>query len=496
VSRDTIDTEDTGVTSYAYLFADTKLTTNLANGANGETFNTLGGEAGLDTGITGSTISTASADYNVFPNRQVFLAASPVQGQFTAGAFASGQAGYTATQAIVPASAASDLLYGVNGMVSGTVSLEATNTGKGIIAGAQGSGSTLEFNHDLTGPETKGAEAFMYANSNPTGSTTSSQFSQASSGISVAARRPIGFIGNTAGTSEIFGTAKGSVDAATHDASVTQVTSTSASVDTTMNADAKAYLPNDDAKAMSYISSKSSIGEYGTGIHDSRDLVFTEAYSKRTTTTTGTKTGAEAFITNAVWNAETDLLKEGADTSIVFNDKTGGTSLSGETGTISGLTGIGAGSFLLKSKNGPAFAEFKTGSNAQWDSADPIPTTGQTTSQTDVGNMVGPQPAGANTNDGTGIYAAILNRNQKTDYNTGGNTVAFVPKEISTSIGSEADLMWTDGTNSLAFNGPGFLTTGPVYVGGTGSTNGPTTSSGYSVLQRTVDTGFGTGLHP
>jgi hypothetical protein len=465
VKRDTINTGDSGVLSYAYLFADAKLRTQWDH-SNTETFTSLGGDAGLDTGIA----TGYAAPTDALPNHGATFATGVVKGQFTSEAFASGHAGYVASQSIVTATAADEKLYSTEGTVSGTSSLEATNSGKGEIGGDQ-----TAFNGVLT-TWTQPAVSFLAADSDVM--ATGDQNSYAHSGIFVAARRPSGLLGSSAGTSEIFGTASGSMNAASSNGAVTQITDTSATADVTMNADAKAYLSNDDAKTAAYLSSYATI--VGND-HDSNDVAFTKAYSKRTTTGTP-KAGAETFITNAVWNANTGLDIAGVNPNL---DKVGGTSISGKTGSVQGQNGIGAGSFLLAPKNGPAYASFLTQSEASWDSA--ATETADVSSETH-GNMLGPKPAGANTNDGTGIYAAIVNRNQKVDYNTGGTTVPFVPKVLSTAVASETDLMWTDGTNQLAYNGPGYISSGPVYVGGTGTIVGPNTQASSSVVQRQTDT--------
>ena len=501
-SKTTANGLDTDVLSYAYIHSDARLVTNaIAVLPLDEDFVSVNGQAFIRSGIgstnpTGPTVPSTQAQFqtnidNFIQNVLVFnnyVPATAVHGQFSADAYADGQASYDASTIILTGVDTGNR-YQAAGSIASTTSMEATNEGTtGLIGGDQ----------SITGPvfiaagwANGAALAELLASSSV--ARTGAANSIAQGYVAVAAQRDFG--GN--GASDIYGSADSNgVSASTVEVALAGVPlsrGTTAFFEGSLTGDAHAYRGADESKAYSIANANSIIGPTA---HTSTYNLNAGAYSRRTGYL-ATKSGAEAFSNEAYLLATTAYDNGGTGITPPTAPRVGGTSAEISTDSISGLSGIGAGSFLQFAKNGAAYGTVDITGNAIWNEAnEAVPGLPLATTTSNINTVIlGPKPVGASTDDGSGVYASVGTYLQS-NYNTwlpwlGQVTTAYDPGQVSTSIGSREDLKWVDGTNSNQFNGPGFSFTAPSYEG-SGVTTGPTVIPITNPVQRQTTTTLNT----
>jgi hypothetical protein len=238
-----------------------------------------------------------------------------------------------------------------------------------------------------------------------------------------------------------------------------------------MSADVRTFLAGDMASANAELHPTASVTKLLAGAVTSTagNLVSNTGTALRTLSGDQAKMDAgseervygKAYFGTGSWKADASHQTYHRNSILILVDpfkETTTTSKASVSGNLDQVTinggeqpnGMNAAAYLLFKKTDGAIA---TISNTQ--SAQAIEAGALTTSVSNSGHLQGPRAkslGGVSSWDGVGFYASFKNVN----VNAADEYVA-IPKAISTSVPDTQSYMWTDGTNDLMYNGPGFI---------------------------------------
>jgi|GEM_PF-3434895 hypothetical protein len=366
-------------------------------------------------------------------------------GKFEASANADGRATYN----IVDVDKKKTREAKITGVAEGSTTIEGAVDGTGGLIG----GSLVGNTYNLKGPAYSiiSTTSGNYVDKNGEKYNSSTSLNE----IKVAARNDPcmgdgkAYVAGTAdgsasssamNTSEICNSKTGDCDWKTYGAS--------SSKDDSMSADVRVLKEGDAAEANAKVYVTASYYPALNESYASSD-VLTHAKVKRITanddkTDAGMRAYGEAFVSEGSWQAmatNSTAHREGAS-GIITEDLSSNAAVSGSFGknTEPLANGIGSGTFLLNSKNLPAWADMSLKQTA-----------GPTGTKMDVKvDIMGPRAAslGSWTWDGSGVYGYFDDLHVERTTPTS--------KILSTDIADVNSYLWVDGTNDEMFNGPGF----------------------------------------
>ena len=489
---------DSSLLSYGYITSEAVLSTTVTQLPKivgpipcKETVNNIVGTANIQSGI-GSADGLGSLTQAAFQDGASGLFSSnfdlthaigtggPAKGKFTADASAQGTASYHAMSQIDDGPGSTST-YDVKGSVISTSALTASSAGLGGTIG--GDWNPASFTTTMSQID-RPAIAFLSATSSvdvPSGR----QESETEGYVTVGSKNAFASNLPTSITGDLTGSATASTSQALYTAEMGRSTLADLNLGH-MDASASVYQGADEARGGAIADMDASIDPTGITVpHTSEGGLATGAMVSRSHDN-AQKAFGTGFINDANWDASTTTEMDLAPSQV------GGTSISGATGTVQpGFDGMGAGTFLQFRKTLPASASSAYGSRATWQENPANPLLPVATAGTIFATqIVGPAVNGASSNDGSGVYSDIENANAHVDYNTVG-PILVTPGQIDTSIASQTDLKWVDGTNGQFWNGQGF---GPINVQSIGNLIyfGPTQVPIGTVNERTTTTLFGT----
>jgi hypothetical protein len=410
------------------------------------------------------TLSGESVIYSVIGEKWAAIGGvtEAAQGQFIAGSFADGNAGYTGTVAF-DSVAQPSTKQTVTGKVKGTTTLDADTT----LGSAVGSANIMNPDSPARA-QLKSVSSITYDDA--VANKRVSKYSASNENmVDVAAR--INCVTPTGKETTVAGTAKGEDDASANQryylcdpatgACDERIYSASTEKSADMAADVSVSENFDSASSVAALTPLATIEWLGINPTD-----YTYDASNTITTTNqlsraydSTKTAhAEAFITSGDWMAKAGYSSFLNTPGIGIATTSKDVSVSGELGWVfndQNGQGVGGGAFLKDRKTGPSWAQTSLTQRAL------LTPLAASTASSFIGDIQGPKAAGADAEDGSGVYGAYKNVNM----NVGSELNGITSITSSTDVANINSYLWVDGTSPAMWQGYGFdLPTNPVFV--------------------------------